>query len=118
MSDDAFAIGLDTTVNTDIGRADDGDNGVAREVDRLGARLIWFPGAGAGGTHGYQFSLITLFAGTVTRCLLPGLGRPSGAYPQYWLHAHVRGDAANGWRSPCYRRRGTVGRPGRRHGDP
>jgi hypothetical protein len=98
MGHDTFAIGLDTKVGADIGRADDGGKGISREVDRLGARLIWFPGtgAGAGGTHGYQFSLITLVAGTVTRCLLAGLSRRSGAYQQYWLHAHVRGDAANG----------------------
>jgi hypothetical protein len=70
MGHDSFAIGLDTKVGADIGRADDGDKGISREVDRLGARLIWFPGTGAGGTHGYQFSLITLVAGTVTRCLL------------------------------------------------
>ncbi|MGD0607419.1 MAG: hypothetical protein ABSA53_28025 [Streptosporangiaceae bacterium] len=62
MGHDAFAIGLDTQVGTDIGRADDGGKGVSREVDRLGAGLVWFPGTGAGRTHGYQFSLITLFA--------------------------------------------------------
>jgi hypothetical protein len=96
MGHDAFAIGLNTEVGADIGWADDGDNSVTSEVDRLGARLIWFPGTGAGRTHGYQFSLITLVAGAITRCLLPGLSRRSGAYPQYWLHAHVRGSAANG----------------------
>ena len=41
------------------------------EVDGLGARLIWFPGSGsgAGGAHGYQFSLITHDACAVTRRL-------------------------------------------------
>src|SRR5207248_8896171 len=33
------------------------DDGVPRQVDSLGAGLVWFPGAGTGGTHGYQFSL-------------------------------------------------------------
>ena len=67
MGDDAFAIRLHAEVVADLGGAHDGDDGVPREVDRLGARLIWFPGAGAGGAHGYQFSLITHDACAVTR---------------------------------------------------
>ena len=70
MGDDAFAFGLHAKVGAYVGRAHNGGNGIACEVNGLGARLIWFPGTGAGGTHGYQFSLITLVAGTVTRCLL------------------------------------------------
>jgi hypothetical protein len=82
MGDDALAFGLHAKVVADNGGAHDGDNGVPREVDGLGARLIWFPGTGAGGTHGYQFLLITLVACAITRCLLPGLSRRSGAHQQ------------------------------------
>jgi hypothetical protein len=96
VGDDALAFGLHTKVIADNGGAHDGAKGVPREVDGLGARLIWFPGTGAGGTHGYQFLLITLVAGAITRCLLPGLSRRSGAHQQYWLDAHVRGGATNG----------------------
>jgi hypothetical protein len=73
VGDDAFAFGLHTEVLADVGRAHDGDDGVPREVNGLGAGLIWFPGAGAGATHGYQFSLITHAAGAVTRRLVPSL---------------------------------------------
>ena len=52
MRDDAFAIGLHAEVLAYLGGADDRDDGVPREVDGLGARLVWFPGAGAGGAHG------------------------------------------------------------------
>ena len=72
MGDDAFAFGLYAKMVADIGGAHDGQEGVPREVDGLGAGLIWFPGTGAGGTHGYQFLLITLVAGAITRCLLLG----------------------------------------------
>jgi hypothetical protein len=82
-------------MSADHGRAHDGEEGVPREVNGLGAGLIWFPGTGAGGTHGYQFSLITHDAGSVTRRLLPGAARRSGNNQQYWLHVDVRGDAAN-----------------------
>jgi hypothetical protein len=100
MGDDAFAFGLYAKVVADIGGGHDGQEGVPREVDGLGAGLIWFPGTGAGGTHGCQFLLITLVAGAITRCLLRGLGRRSGAHQQYWLNAHVRGGAANGLPQP------------------
>jgi hypothetical protein len=82
-------------VAADLGGAHDGDEGVPREVDRLGAQLIWFPGSGAGGSHGYQFSLITHDACAVTRRLEWRAGRRSADYQEYWLHVDVRGDAAN-----------------------
>jgi hypothetical protein len=95
VGDDTFAFGLYTAVLADVGRSHDGHDGVAREVDGLGAGLIWFPGTGAGATHGYQFSLITHAAGAVTRRLLASPARSSGNYQQYWLRADVRGGAAN-----------------------
>ena len=61
-------------MTADFGGAHDGGYGVPREVYGLGARLVWFPGSGAAGTHGYQFSLITQDAGAVTRRLCDGQG--------------------------------------------
>jgi len=51
MGDDTLALGLHAEVAADIGGARDGNDGVPREVDGLGARLVWFPGSGTGGTH-------------------------------------------------------------------
>jgi len=59
VGDDAFAFGLYPKMGAGHVGAHDGDDGIPREVDCLCARLIWFPGTGAGGAHGYQFSLIT-----------------------------------------------------------
>ncbi len=46
-------------MTADFGGAHHGGDGVPREIDGLGAGLVWFPGSGAGRAHGYQFSLIT-----------------------------------------------------------
>src|SRR5207247_2561725 len=59
VGDDAFALGLHAEMVAGLGGTDDGDKRVPREVHGLGAGLVWFPGSGAGGTHGSQFSLIT-----------------------------------------------------------
>jgi len=67
VSDDAFALGLYPEMAADLVGAHDGDDGVPREIHGLGARLIWFPGSGTGGTHSYQFSLITHDASAVAR---------------------------------------------------
>jgi hypothetical protein len=69
VGDDAFAFCLHAEVVADLSGAHDGDDSIPREVDGLGARLIWFPGSGAGGAHGYQFSLMTHDACAVTRRL-------------------------------------------------
>ena len=45
-------------------------------------------------------------------------GRRTGQHQQYWVHAAVRGDAANRWRGPGHRRRVPVERPGRGHRGP
>jgi hypothetical protein len=59
VGDDTLGVGLDAEELTDLAGADDGHDGLAGEAVRLRARLVWFPGADAGRTHGYQFSLIT-----------------------------------------------------------
>ena len=48
----------------------------------------------------------------------PRSGSPQCRHQEYWLHVAVRGDAANWWRGPRHRRRGTVRRAGRRHRGP
>jgi hypothetical protein len=71
VGDDSLTLSLQADMIADVGRAYDSDNGVPGEVDRLSAGLIWFPGAGTGRTHSYQFSLITQAACAVTRRLVP-----------------------------------------------
>jgi MFS transporter len=59
-------------VGADLSGPDDGDQCVAREVYGLGGRLVWFPGSGAGGTHGSQFSLIAQHERADTRRFADG----------------------------------------------
>ena len=101
------------------GGTDDLLDGGAREVDGLGAGLVWFPGAGgAGRAHDHQSSLITRAAVLVTRSSMRGAGRRSGGYQQYWVHAGVRGDAANWPRRTRHGQRGQVGCARRGHRRP
>src|SRR5207248_2689865 len=72
---DAFALGLHAEVGANLGAVD--GQRVPREVHGLGARLVWFPGSGAGGAHNYQFSLITQHEGADTRRLGPWARRVS-----------------------------------------